>query len=324
MKLVTLLCSYLTTCNLVHAEEKASDYDYNDTEPDYFYSDYDSEDYDQWTNEDGPGSDEDHPLAFGPAGRSLGIGTLDFDSLGNLGFPGFNPHLRKLKQTWKILAHIAPGIQSSTPKRQKRQNQHKYFLKNYGCYCFVTRDGSKIVAPRNGYNGPPKDELDALCMTLFKAQKCLSAEQTENEQGDQCRIDRNYAFTLRDQEFDTDGNPLLSDEEMISCLPKKLKPHQIKKWSKRPKNICKKTICEVEKEFAIRVKNLWESGFRQTNPDIIGMNDREYVNQCVNIEKRSLNEDSADCCGKGMDRRSYNPVNKMCCADESLAPVGSC
>lgn len=335
MKLATVLLPSL--CHIAVAEN--SDFEYYDQQPDYFYKDYQNyEDYNQWTNEI---ADNQSGPSFGPAGRSLGVGTLDFESdnqvrpfnptTRNLNSmtqvmpPGFDPQLRRLGQTWRILAHLAPGIQASVkPNRKRKNNQHKMFLKNHGCYCYVSEDEEKIVGPRNGYNGPPLDELDALCMTLYKAQKCLSQEMDQDRFGSKCQIERNYPFILEDQENDDNGNPLLSDEELIKCYPKKVLNGGMgfNRWAKRPKNKCRMSICELEREFAIRVKNLWNSGYRSDNLDIVGMDDQQYAGKCVNL-KKNVNID-AECCGEGMNRRPFDTVNKMCCADQSLAPVGSC
>ena len=140
MKLATVLLPSL--CHIAVAEN--SDYEYYDQQPDYFYKDYQNyEDYNQWTNEV---ADNQSGPSFGPAGRSLGVGTLDFESdnqvrpfnpmtrnsMTQVMPPGFDPQMRKLSQTWRILAHLAPGIQaSSKPNRVKKNNQQKMFPKNH-------------------------------------------------------------------------------------------------------------------------------------------------------------------------------------------------
>merc|ERR1712048_385343 len=50
-------------------------------------------------------------------------------------------------------------------------------IMKYGCYCF-TSDRSSAIGPRFDYHGPPKDDLDAICYRLYKAQNCLKKDQS--------------------------------------------------------------------------------------------------------------------------------------------------
>lgn len=312
MKLVSLLISlpYLKTAVSTNSSNLEDD-------PEYYYENYD--DYGQWTEEES--SMENNPMQMG---RSLGIGSLDFESdnpFGGLGGsldmgPG-SLDARKLSQTWKILAHIAPNIQAGfVPKREKKNN-HKLFIKNHGCYCHTSKD--RIVGPRNGYSGEPLDELDALCLALYKAQKCMTME-VESKSGEECSVKRGYPFTLNHE----DG---LSPDEMIDCYPKRIAKEDSEAkdlWVSKRKNGCRHHVCSLEKEFAIRVKQLYDSGYRQADTSIVNLKNNKYVSKCSNVLRKFDDDMTVGCCGNGISRRPFDVVNKQCCPDERLAPVGSC
>lgn len=67
-------------------------------------------------------------------------------------------------------------------------------LIRYGCYCFPGKSedipgnaGMNNSKPRNGYRGPPVDEIDRLCMQLWQAEQCMEKDW-QNNGYDKCNM----------------------------------------------------------------------------------------------------------------------------------------
>lgn len=226
-------------------------------------------------------------------------------SSGEDSFPSFPMHPmtmmgRRLAQTWDFIEHIMPNSQQLIDDNIFR----KVFIRNHGCYCFSSE--TQLARPRNGYNGQPLDELDALCHELFRAQKCLKKEEN-------CDLDRGYPFLL-----EKDDN----DESTVICGASKGKSQkQIDNWKKNQNNQCKLQNCQLEKEFAIKVKALIDGGYRQTDESIVNIKDKNYDAICpppVNPKPREF-----ECCGNGINRKPFDFISKQCCEDK-VVTTGSC
>lgn len=195
---------------------------------------------------------------------------------------------KKLQQTTDILSHILPSSSAIAKSNVFR----------HGCYCF-SRPGA-LVGPRNGYHGPPKDELDALCRDLFRAQKCLPSDIAD------CDADRAYPFTKNN-----DGS--------VSCGPD---PVQFPKWATKANNACKLSTCELELEFAEAVKALYDGGFDADAAGFSYIKDTDYDAVCPS-NPTGIPPPALSCCGIGTKRKPFNTVTEQCCGDNIVSP-GSC
>ena len=204
---------------------------------------------------------------------------------------------RKLNQIWNMLYHIEPSFNSEPDSRQ--------FILKHGCYCHAS--GASPVGSRNGYHGAPLDELDALCRDLWRSQKCLNHEESDADD-EKCPTTVAYAF---EKNGDKDNN-----DASIACGRA-----SSDRWMNKDEHQCDIKLCELEKEFAYKVKELIASGF-QRDPSISKIADAEYEQFCPNNGFAEQRENFA-CCGEGIGRKPFDPVTKQCCADR-ITEVGSC
>lgn len=203
---------------------------------------------------------------------------------------------RKLLQTWNMLYHIEPSFQ--------REPDARRFLLKHGCYCHAM--GASAVGSRNGYHGPPLDELDALCRDLWRSQKCMNHEESDAD-NENCPIDAGYPW---DDVLGDNGEP------EVACGRS-----ENDRWMKRDENQCDIKVCELEKEFAFKVKDLIASGYVK-NPQFHTIQDGEYEAFCPSSEFPEARDEYA-CCGEGLSRRPFDSVSKQCCADR-ITEIGSC
>jgi len=196
---------------------------------------------------------------------------------------------RKLGQTKDMLAH----------KLNMSDEDAKKLVRGYGCFCYAL--SSQTVGPHFNYNGDPVDELDALCKKLFRSQKCIALDNEAGLYDKECVIDNAYQW------FTDDNNNVICEE-----------PNSTKK---NP-NQCKINMCELENHFTDQVAALYNSGFVQ-NDAYDRMDEDEYKNTCAHIPNKGKGGQDLACCGKGIERKTYNTVMNVCCNDE-LASPGSC
>ena len=78
------------------------------------------------------------------------------------------------------------------------------------------------------------------------------------------------------------------------------------------------TNCELEREFAIGVYELYVNQNFEINSDYRNMSDEEYKNTCPSskVISDSAPDRSLGCCGQGTSRRPYNLIIKECCVDD--------
>jgi len=242
--------------------------------------------------------------SFGMAMSQVGDNSFDADTpqAEFLLPPAFMlDNLRSLKQTWDFVNHIMPNLDSHSDQLFMKPN---VFIKNHGCYCFSS--DTKLAAPRNGYSGPALDELDELCLKLYRAQKCLHLEESTEEK--ECVLDRKYPYEK------------VSNNEVV-CGKPNLTGKKLDKWT--AKNQCAIKNCELEYEFALAVKDLIEvQKYQQTNKKISNISNGRYNSMCVQ-PRSSSKVDDFQCCGNGISRRPFDYENKKCC-NEVVSPWGEC
>jgi len=141
----------------------------------------------------------------------------------------------------------------------------KSLIKDYGCFCYA--GGSKIVGSKFNYHGPGLDKVDNLCRELFFKQKCFAID-TENGVYETSVVpeDRNCQADNKFRWFIDDNNQLQCGDKIDSSY-----------YARRP---CKMNNCELEKDFVLKVAELYLSGNYDQNKEWKFMSDEEYKNSC--------------------------------------------
>lgn len=210
------------------------------------------------------------------------------------------PTVRRFKQVKSILAL----------KLGTTEEQAKDLIDNYGCYCYAL--GSGLVGPHHHYIGEPKDELDNLCKNLYRAQKCVEIDVNNGVYLSDCSIEDMFYYRVENT----------SD---IICLEKADEDGSTFTDLMNDRRECKKSICELEVDFADKIVDLVNNQGFVANPDYYGWNDSEYQLNCLRTIGNTGGVKTKDlaCCGTGVDRKTYNPFVHDCC-NENILAAGSC
>lgn len=180
-------------------------------------------------------------------------------------------------------------------------------IQQYGCYCFVDERFSQTLSPISleGNKGTPVDEMDKLCLDLFRCHRCIYEFDYE---GDTCEIESKY------QSFFDD--PTGQIECSIGNTP------------------CQMSQCECDRRFVYMLADLWTNQDPNRETDYIynryyWKNDRNakkgptfgYRNTCVS--NGNIGNSADACCGADGDRKPFNSNFASCCNDK-LSTFGSC
>merc|ERR1711937_1071039 len=172
-------------------------------------------------------------------------------------------------------------------------------IQNYGCHCFpgFTKEA--------GGQGAPVNEVDGLCKVLARCHKCVAIEFPGE-------IDVNTGK----YNWEVDGGS-------ISCA--------------KTSNPARRALCQCDAAFAMSMATTWDDADFNTFYWLAAQNndpqfDQEATcavgtgaggagnaDQCCNMQP--YDSDSKSCC-KGTTL--YNHVLNECCADGSVASLGSC
>lgn len=175
-------------------------------------------------------------------------------------------------------------------------------LQYYGCYCFIDENyGAPAIGGLEGNKGDPIDAMDKLCLDLYRCHRCI---YDFDHPADVCSVESAYRSYFNDKNGE------------FTCLNKN--------------SACQKAQCECDKEFVHKIADLWTNRldttwsydkyywkFRKNK-----MNTFSYKNTCVSKGGRNNNADQ--CCGLPGNKRPYNSMNADCCADGTLAAIGTC
>jgi len=216
-----------------------------------------------------------------------------FANNNNSTVPGPDPKF--LWQTYEMLMVIAPELED--PNTWAFETR-KMLLK-YGCYCFPgSFESSK---PRHGYGGPGLDELDNACRDLYRSQKCIVEDFANNNE--ECDPEVVYRW------FNDNGQVVCGDENDPA-------------YATDPLNSCAMQNCNVEREFAFRVKTITQGSW-VSNPDIYDLQDSNYSNFCPATSSSGSGTKTTACCGAGLSRKPFNSVVAQCCNNQ-VESFGSC
>lgn len=182
-------------------------------------------------------------------------------------------------------------------------------IKDYGCYCYP--DGQKTVGSKFNYHGPALDEVDELCRNLFFKQKCFPIDSANDVYGgNNCETDNRFRWYIDDNT----NMPVCGDKVDVNY------------YNRKP---CKMNNCELEREFVIKIAELYENGY-DTNSAFKRMDDATYQSICPSSNGTPSGKSrDLQCCGTGTSRRTYDSVIKQCCQDQSgtetmVKIIGNC
>ena len=161
----------------------------------------------------------------------------------------------------------------------------KHFLDNHGCYCHPVK--SKNVGPHGDYNGPALDELDLLCKKFWQSQRCISEG-----------CDKDTDFTAA---WDGSAN-------QHACVDA---------------DACASEICALEIDFNERVGQLIATGYVQDEA-LASKTEAEYSAICTEANTAARQGPKNNCCGSGIERKTYNDIMFDCCSDGSIKTMGTC
>lgn len=211
------------------------------------------------------------------------------------------------------LARKAPWRKSHKSALSYRQ-QISFVLSNYGCNCFSdskqvphNKKGKSKMVRVPGVNGNPVDDVDRACQVLAKRQTCLSLDNQgvpfPEGPGGICDYQLGYSTYFNtetgEHECGTLNNP---------GYEKVYKNNE----SKYNLNQCRRSLCEMDREFAMEIAPMLEDPFKFYNAnvekfDIVG------TSQCV-IAETEYKQDQ--CCGWDFMRSPFNTEKQRCCEDE--------
>ena len=184
----------------------------------------------------------------------------------------------------------------------------RQYLLRHGCYCFP--HAQKTPMPRFGYYGPPVDELDSLCLTLFHAQKCLDLDY--KWEGDYCNITLWYPYQLN-------VDPV-TNVNTTHCGKRETSQGNINWNNNHP---CQIQNCELEKFFIEQVHSLILSGYEKDWK--YRLEDWNYTSICKGNGKPTPEKVmNIKCCGTGFYRRPYDADWYDCCEDGVVRNIGLC
>jgi hypothetical protein len=209
------------------------------------------------------------------------------------------PGVRNLAMARSMLSEILTGNTLNGEDPYKLANS---LIKEYGCFCYP--EGQKTVGSKFNYHGAAVDEVDELCRNLFFKQKCFPID-SENGfyDGINCETDNRFRWYM-----DNDTNlPVCGDRQDPNY------------YARKP---CKMNNCELEREFVIKVAELYQNGY-QANPDYKKMDDASYQAACPAVQGTPTGKSrDLQCCGTGNARRTYDSVIKECCLDTNGKETG--
>ena len=195
---------------------------------------------------------------------------------------------RKMGQTKSILAAIL-GISDTDAKA---------LIKNYGCYCYPNNQNMVGPLSTTHYNGPAVDDMDAACKALFRSQRCLQFDIAEGTYSKACTVEEGFSY-------DSDNS---SGVEVFTCSTSQ--------------SACKQAMCEMELDFANTIAGLVNNGYAKDN-QYFKMTNAEYAASCPTGLGGSGNNTPMQCCGTGLNRKTYNPLIQTCCS-EVISSLGTC
>jgi len=159
-------------------------------------------------------------------------------------------------------------------------------IQNYGCHCFP---GNTRVP---GGKGPAVDDMDSLCRDLSRCRSCVAMNNPGHVDADQGK----YKYSVTGSTIDCSMN---NDNGKLEQ-------------------------CECDKNFAIQLGNIWDdASFNTFYWMAKNNNDPQFdaPNTCVSGGAAGVQD---ACCGSVPNWRPYNSAMYECCANGSLASVGSC
>lgn len=206
------------------------------------------------------------------------------------------------------------GAPWRNPKWQEKsftyQQQINFVLRNYGCNCFLdskmlphpNQDDKTVRVP--GVSGHPVDALDQACQVLAKRSSCLLIDNQgiPTLEGQKCDYRLWYSTFFNPEsgqyECGTENNPgydnMNKNEERYNT------------------NQCRKTLCEMDREFAMVVAPMLKDPFKFYEKNS-GKFNIAGTNKCVIVDRENKQD---QCCGWDFERNPFSSVDQRCCDGE--------
>jgi len=190
------------------------------------------------------------------------------------------------------------------------QQQVNFVLSNYGCNCFLdtktapkpNQEDKKVRVP--GVSGQPVDALDQACQVLAKRSTCLSFDFEGMPFLDGLKCDyRLWYSTFFNSE---------TGQHECGSLNNPGYDNYNKNEERFNINQCRKTLCEMDREFALAVAPMLKDPFKFYE-DHAGNFDIAGTNKCVIIERENKQD---QCCGWDFERSPFSTVDQRCCDGE--------
>lgn len=218
-----------------------------------------------------------------------------------------SPDTRKVQHVAKMMF---------TLDSSQSQDDWQKFIRNYGCYCYV-HDGNRKIGQRNdliSHPVVPLDAMDEACRAVARAQRCIDIDENNGRfPENKCHLGSTYKWY-----HDTNTNTIICNDENDPT------------WA--AENTCRTTLCAYEKRLVETVVSLYQDASFNKNMAWHRMDDVTYKATCLktdsgnSVDNGNRGSQDYDCCGTGVDRRTFNIAVHDCC-NGGLGPVmdaGSC
>jgi len=163
-------------------------------------------------------------------------------------------------------------------------------LQNYACHCFP--DNMRMA----GGAGPAQDGIDSLCKKLARCHKCISDD---------------YGISATTAEWDADVGKYRWSADLngdITCAANN--------------DQYKKDLCECDAAFATAMGAQWNDA----DWDVTMWANRKNAAFTLDTASTCVGSPGGDaeCCGSYPNRQPFQTMSHECCADNSVATIGSC
>ena len=226
-------------------------------------------------------------------------------------------------------------------KNSMDKDEFLELLQDHGCNCFPSNAAKSAATDANKIwyhhknNGMFVDELDYECQQVAQAYTCMDLD---NQDGILEQVGKHgcYHGMVFDYHF---------DNKNLICGPRHNPDYDNPERYRRQD--CKKTACEIERNFAIRameIMNYDPKGFMQKNSHMKGHCPKNSISgkgvsvattarpeetenaasgtTMVSTTKKPPMKDS--CCGVYPNRLPFNSLAKQCCENGNVSGLGMC
>lgn len=295
-----------------------------------------------------------------PSGDDSNNSQFDQDSDEGSSSPTMAPDFkgRRMPRAVKETAQQLRGKVTKLNDYIKGKNTWEYLFR-YGCYCFPQL--ASVVQPSFGYAGKPVDQLDELCMKLYRAQKCLVMDREDAGDSEICDVEAPYDFYVSRRGKKTVCSTKHDDCVIQNCELEAAFTDEVKKiiedgYKRNPDYKWQSRSTDPEMKLAeeeAHYKNICHSNHDSATPDRglssaleigslgsgagdLGFSLNSLVSAAGMLAEKEANGGNGGngangskpkgvkkCCGEGLERHSFK-TNEHSCCDGKVSDLGSC